>query len=396
METPAGMLIIWLDAQTNNIAIHGGGSVDAQGNVTAGKVLLTLGDGRIGGDTGRHATIKLDDGVKISESLKFESLRHTNPGNYDRGIGYDISGSVYVKTPRNSNDFHYQAGGRVIFSATSRGIRLPYDTEPSGTGYPAFPGEMIRRGNDLIVNSGGALRNLSNLPSVTIRRGVQLPGLLLQADPTASALDRAFGSAAGSIGYTHDARALTAVINNPEHNVMWIKDGFSYDWHKFEPTAHEGAAGTAPHGISETHRKIRTEQGTSVLPTSVLSPEPSLGDPIIYAQSGTGVTNRAYRLLITNSIYFMYYASPTATVAGLQGTSGAGDLLHHIPYADIDDGFGGVYTVADLNMAFGNSDGTLGFEVLPTADPTVFKGSMFSVINAQWYRWDLTSFRISR
>ena len=121
---------------------------------------------RGGGDVGRHATIKLDDGVKINTSLKFEGV-HTNPGNHDRGIGYDILGSVYIKTPRNINELHYQAGGRVLFSATSRGIKLPYDTEPSGVGYPAFPGEMVRRGSDLIVNSGGALRNLSSLPSVT-------------------------------------------------------------------------------------------------------------------------------------------------------------------------------------------------------------------------------------
>ena len=76
----SGTLIIWLEGDTKRVAIHGGGAANSEGTTTtAGKVFLTFGDGTISGDASRHSQIKLDDGVMVNASLKFDKSVNSVP-----------------------------------------------------------------------------------------------------------------------------------------------------------------------------------------------------------------------------------------------------------------------------------------------------------------------------
>ena len=229
----SGTMIAWLESETNFFTLHGGGSVDADDNVTDGKVLLTFGNGRIGGDTTRHAVIKLDDGVLINKKLKFEAAGDTSVGDIDQGIGFDSGRHCIIKSPSTAGKLQFYRGGTAIFEAHQHGIKILHD---AGTLRPDAVGDMRRIGNDVMVYSGGQVRNLSTVtaaagpvtpPPPATPTYLRLPVAVLGVGSANTGFyDQAFGRQPGCIGMLEGTRsdAIRGLLANAQVLMIRSRD----------------------------------------------------------------------------------------------------------------------------------------------------------------------------
>ena len=381
----SGTLIIWLEGDTKRVAIHGGGAANSEGTTTtAGKVFLTFGDGTISGDASRHSQIKLDDGVMVNASLKFDKSVNSVPHNEDRGIGYSTAGDAFIKTQATDKKLHYQAGGRSMFEANGRGIRLPFDASVIAGSFVRDPGDFTRRGDDVFVHSGGMPRNLSDLPAAPgSKLGTQVPVLINLSVPTAAQLDAAFGSIVGSVGLHSTRSTGTSVRGNYR---LWVK-ALNGDWKGIIPTAvvSGGTRGADTYEAITTFRRVRMLSESGNVPTRVV-PAPRLGEPMFFASSATpsppAVAHNRF-IVGDGSRHVVYTTFASTTVSSTVG-AGHETLLLGLNFVDLEAD----YNNTDLGAALGRANGTLGWGTIVRAGQTTLY-RLIGRIATRWLTWTM-------